>query len=93
MGKCSIQIALVMLLGSVVLTSPSHASTGFVRVEVLKGGLIVGAGAGRGVLTYHGRDCRFRISGLSLGLAAGVSTSRLEGRALYLRRVSDFAGI
>jgi hypothetical protein len=92
MSKCSIQIALVVLLASLVLTAQSHATTGFVHVKIVKGGLIVGGGAGRGVLTYHGRDYRFSISGLSLGLAAGVSTSRLEGRASYLDRVSDFAG-
>ena len=92
MGKCSIQLALAILLASVVLTTPSHAATGIVRVEVMKGGLIVGVGAGRGVLTYHGRDYRFRISGLSVGLAAGASTSRLVGRASYLHQLSDFAG-
>jgi hypothetical protein len=92
MGKCAIKLALVMLLASVVLTRPSHAVTGHVQVEFLKAGLIVGAGFGRGVLTYHGRDYRFRISGLSLGVTAGASTMRLDGRASHLHRLSDFAG-
>jgi hypothetical protein len=92
MGKYAIKLALVMLLASVVLTRPSHAVTGYVHVEFVKAGLIVGAGFGRGVLTYHGRDYRFRISGLSLGLTAGASTTRLYGRASNLHQLSDFAG-
>ena len=93
MGKHSIKIALVMLLASVVMTRPSHATTGHVQVELLKGGLIIGAGFGRGVLSYHGRHYRFRISGLSLGLTAGVSSTRLHGEAFNLHQWSDFAGV
>ncbi|SHN71318.1 hypothetical protein [Bradyrhizobium erythrophlei] len=92
MGKYFIKIAFVMLLASVGLTRPSHATTGHVQVEFLKGGLIVGAGFGRGVLSYHGRDYRFRVSGLSLGLTAGVSSTRLYGKASNLHRLPDFGG-
>ena len=59
---------------------------------VLKAGLIVGAGGGRGVLTYRGRDYPFRVSGLSLGVTAGASVSRLQGRASGINQVNDFAG-
>ena len=52
----------------------------------------MGAGGGSGVLTYRGRDYPFRISGLSLGVTAGASVSRLEGTASGIRQVSDFAG-
>jgi len=89
MSKCWIMLPLVILL---VVTTPSHAGTGFVRVSVAKAGLIVGAGAGRGVLTYGGREYRFRITGLSLGLTAGVSSTRLEGQASNLHQLRDFAG-
>ena len=54
--------------------------------------LMVGAGGGSGVLTYRGRDYPFRVSGLSLGVTAGASVSRLEGWASGIRQVSDFAG-
>ncbi len=53
---------------------------------------MVGAGGGNGVLTYRGRDYPFRVSGLSLGVTAGASVSRLEGWASGIRQVSDFAG-
>jgi hypothetical protein len=92
MGKYYIKLASAMLLTLVILTRPSQATTGHVQVEFLKAGLIVGAGIGRGVLAYHGRDYRFRISGLSVGLTAGVSTTRLDGRASHLHQLRDFAG-
>jgi hypothetical protein len=84
----------VLALFAVVLpaTSSFAQATGYVRVKLLKAGLLVGAGGGNGVLTYRGRDYPFRISGLSLGVAAGASLSRLEGRASGIRQVSDFAG-
>jgi hypothetical protein len=54
--------------------------------------VLPGAGGGSGVLTYRGRDYPFRVSGLSLGVTAGTSISRLEGWASGIRQVSDFAG-
>jgi hypothetical protein len=65
---------------------------GYVRVKLVKAGLMVGAGFGSGVLTYRGRDYPFRVSGLTLGVAAGASVSRLEGWASGISQVSDFAG-
>ena len=82
---------LVVLSGG--LPTPSHAQApGYVRVVFAKAGLIVGAGAGRGVLTYRGRDYPFRVSGLSLGLTAGASAMRLSGRVSGLRELKDFSG-
>ena len=84
--------ALVALLG-ILPATPSHAQvSGYVRVKMLKAGLMVGAGTGSGVLTYRGRNYPFRVSGLSLGVTAGASVSRLEGWASGIRQVSDFAG-
>jgi hypothetical protein len=84
----------VIALFSVLLpaTSSFAQAPGYVRVKFVKAGLMVGAGGGRGVLTYRGRDYPFRVSGLSLGVTAGGSVSRLEGRASGIRQVSDFAG-
>jgi hypothetical protein len=73
--------------------TPSQAQAmGQVSVVFAKAGLIVGAGGGRGVLTYRGRDYPFRVSGLSLGITAGASAMRLTGRVSGLREVKDFAG-
>lgn len=53
---------------------------------------MAGGGGGSGVLTYRGRDYPFRVSGVSLGVTAGASLSRLEGWASGIAQVSDFAG-
>jgi hypothetical protein len=84
----------VIALFAVLLpaTSSLGQAPGYIRVKFVKVGLMAGAGGGRGVLTYRGRDYPFRVSGLSLGIAAGASVSRLEGRASGIRQVSDFAG-
>jgi hypothetical protein len=88
-----IRLAAVTLFAVVFSgTSLLAQAPGYVRLKFVKAGLMVGAGGGRGVLTYRGRDYPFRVSGLSLGITAGASVSRLEGWASGIRQVSDFAG-
>src|SRR5882724_6558201 len=78
----TIRIAVVALFAVVLPTTSSLAQApGYVRVKLVKAGLMVGAGGGSGVLTYRGRDYPFRVSGLSLGVTAGASVSRLKGWA------------
>jgi hypothetical protein len=94
--RSKLQIVSWFLLTLVVcspLSWPSQAQMGSVRVVFTKLGLIGGAGAGHGVLTYRGREYPFRVSGLSLGIAAGASTNRLVGRVSYLQDLRDFPGI
>jgi hypothetical protein len=89
----AIRLAAVTLFAVVFsVTSSLAQAPGYVRLKFVKAGLMVGAGGGRGVLTYRGRDYPFRVSGLSLGITAGASVSRLEGWASGIRQVSDFAG-
>jgi hypothetical protein len=86
-------LAAIAVFAFAVSATPSLAQApGYVRVKLVKAGLMVGAGGGSGVLTYRGRDYLFRVSGLSLGVTAGASISRLEGWASGIRQVSDFAG-
>ena len=87
------RLAVLALFAVVLPATPSLAQApGYVRVKLVKAGLMVGAGGGSGVLTYRGRDDQLRVSGLSLGVTAGASISRLEGWASGIRQVSDFAG-
>jgi hypothetical protein len=89
----SIRLVVITLFAVVLSTASSLAQApGYVRVKFVKAGLMVGAGGGSGVLTYRGRDYPFRVSGLSLGVTAGGSVSRLEGWASGIKQVSDFAG-
>jgi hypothetical protein len=93
MGRHSAGLTLLILLICSGLAAPSHAQApGYVRVVFAKAGLIVGAGGGRGVLTYRGHDYPFRVSGLSLGVTIGASALRFTGRVSGLREVRDFAG-
>jgi len=85
-------LTMVALLAVLPATSSLAQAPGYVRVKLVKAGLMVGAGGGSGVLTYRGRDYPFRVSGLSLGVTAGASINRLEGWASGIRQLSDFAG-
>jgi lipid-binding SYLF domain-containing protein len=82
----------VTLAVAVGMAAPSHAITGAVRVTVAKAGFIVGAGGGKGVLTFRHRNYPFTVQGLSLGLTAGASINKLVGRADNINELSDFAG-
>src|ERR1700756_10525 len=85
-----------MVLGAVLLAgnlpTAARAETGSVRVVFTKGGFIVGAGGGEGVLTFRGHHYRFNVSGMSLGFTIGASTTRLTGHALNLRSPADIQG-
>jgi hypothetical protein len=85
-------IAASALAIAVGAATPSHAITGTVRVTVAKAGFIVGAGGGKGVLTFRHRNYPFTVQGLSVGLTAGASINKLVGRADYINELSDFAG-
>ena len=77
-----IRLAAIALLAVVLSTAETLAQVpGYVRVKFVKAGVMVGAGAGSGVLTYRGRQYPFRVSGLSLGVTAGASANRLQGWA------------
>jgi len=82
------------LMACVAPAAPSHAqASGDVRIVFAKAGLVVGTGAGRGVLTFRGRNYRFRVIGLSVGVTVGASALRLTGTASNLRDVKDFEGV
>lgn len=90
-GVRSLGAALTLLLACGI-ASPSRAATAEVSVVFTKGGFIVGVGSGHGVLDFRGERYPFDVSGLSVGFTIGASTTRLVGRAMNLRRPSDFAG-
>lgn len=86
-------VAAFTLIAFVWPAMPSFAqAAGHVRVKIVKVGLLVGGGAGSGVLTWRGRNYPFRVSGISLGITAGATAGRLDGWASGIREVGDFAG-
>jgi len=84
--------ALVALGAALGIATASHATTGIVRVTVAKAGLVLGAGGGKGVLTFRHRNYPFTVQGLSLGLTAGGSINKLVGSAEHINELSDFSG-
>jgi hypothetical protein len=92
MLKHATGIAGLALLASAMLAGPACAQMGHVEVLIAKAGLVAGAGAGRGILTYRGRSYPFQVTGLTLGLTIGASLSRLYGPVSYLNHLSDFPG-
>ena len=68
MGKYAAGLAILVLFVAGSPTPSQAQAMGQVSVVFAKAGLIVGAGRGRGVLTYRGRDYPFSVSGLSLGI-------------------------
>jgi hypothetical protein len=86
------RVASIVLAASTCVASPSHAISGSVRVTIAKAALVVGAGAGRGVLTFRHRNYHFTVQGLSLGVTAGASINKLVGRADYINELRDFSG-
>lgn len=88
-----VHLAAMALVAVSVPVTPSLAqASGQVRVKIVKAGLLVGGGVGSGVLTYRGRSYPFRITGVSLGITAGATVGRLDGRASGIREIGDFAG-
>jgi hypothetical protein len=92
MRRHRIWIGFFALAAAIGVALPSYATTGTVRVKVAKAGFIVGAGGGKGVLTFRHRNYPFTVQGLSLGLTVGASINKLVGRADYINELSDFAG-
>ncbi|WP_407187765.1 hypothetical protein [Bradyrhizobium centrosematis] len=87
------RLVVIALFALGIAASPAFGqAAGHVRVKIVKAGLLVGGGAGNGVLTYRGRSYPFRIRGLSFGITAGATAGRLEGWASGIRDISDFAG-
>ncbi|MBR0853205.1 hypothetical protein JQ570_02205 [Bradyrhizobium liaoningense] len=84
---------LLLALGFAAPATPSFAqAAGHVRIKIVKAGLLVGGGAGSGVLTYRGKSYPFKVTGTSFGITVGATIGRLDGWASGIREVSDFAG-
>jgi hypothetical protein len=84
--------ALLGMLGVMVPGTPSQAETGTVAVVFNKGGFIVGVGGGEGVLVFRANRYPFTVSGMSVGLTIGASSTKLVGHALNLRGPESIEG-
>ena len=90
-----IRAALIALTAALALTAPSgaRADSGSISFSVLKGGWVIGASAGSGVLIFHGRQYPISIGGLSAGFVFGASETRFRGTVRNIRSPYDVAGV
>jgi hypothetical protein len=86
----AVLFALVAFLG---LSSAARADSGTVTLTIYKGGWIIGASGGGGVLNFHGRRYALSAGGLDYGLVFGGSKTVLRGRVSHINRPSDVAGV
>lgn len=63
-----------------------------IRMEITKGGFIVGAAGGSGALICGGERYPLSVGGMSVGLVIGMAKVSLVGEVRNLFEVSDIAG-
>jgi len=85
-------VALAVIVG-VSVSSAAFADVGSVRIRVIKGGWVIGASGGSGVLTFRGRNYPLSVGGVSWGIVFGASQTNLVGRVRNINRPSDVAGV
>ncbi len=86
-------IALAAIAGVSTAASPALADSGSMSISILKGGFFIGASAGSGTLTFHGRHYALDIGGISGGLVFGGAKANLWGTVSHIRRPSDVTGV
>ncbi len=86
-------IALIAIAGASLAASSALADSGSISITIVKGGFFIGASAGSGTLTFHGRHYPLDIGGISGGLVLGAAKAELYGRVSHISRPSDVAGV
>jgi hypothetical protein len=74
-------------------SSAADAMTCRVRLNVVKGGFIVGVAGGSGTMTCGRKSYPLSIGGIKAGLLIGASQASFVGRAENVRRPSDIEGV
>jgi hypothetical protein len=90
--KCVLSFVLIaaMLFASAALASGEKPS-GTVSIELKSVAVGIGGEWGHGVLTFQGKEYKFKMNGFSV-IDVGVSTISATGHVYHLKNVSDFAG-
>jgi len=90
--KCVLLFVLIaaMLFASTAMAS-SEKPTGTVSVELKSVAIGIGGEWGHGVLTFQGKEYKFKMSGFSV-VDVGISSISATGHVYHLKNVSDFAG-
>ncbi|MFC1515868.1 EipA family protein [Thermodesulfobacteriota bacterium] len=86
----SLVLVAVMICAPTVLAS-SHEPSATVSIESTSVAIGIGVQWGDGVLTFKGKEYKFKIDGLSV-IDLGVSKISASGDVYHLKDVADFAG-
>jgi hypothetical protein len=86
-------VALAAVAGAGLFASAALADSGSMSISIIKGGFFIGASAGSGTLTFHGRRYALDIGGISGGLVIGAAKANLSGTVSHINRASDVAGV
>lgn len=90
-AKFASALAVAAVAFAATPASAQSASTGTVRLNIVKAGFIIGMGGGNGTLTFRGKTYRLSVGGIGIG-SIGLASVRLSGTASNLRTASDIAG-
>jgi len=85
----------VSVLIATTLTSalPSQAQMDCqIRLEITKGGFVIGAAGGSGVLICNGKRYPVSAGGMSVGLVIGMAKVSLVGEVRNLNQIADIEG-
>jgi hypothetical protein len=90
-----LRAALVALcaVAGIAATPSALADGGSVHLRIVKAGFVIGGSAGSGTLSFHGRDYRLGLGGLSYGFTFGGSIINFRGTVSNISRPSDVAGV
>jgi len=86
-------IALTVAFAGVGLPSATHADSGNISFQVLKGGWFIGASGGSGTLFFRGRRYPISIGGLSAGFVFGASETFFHGTVSNIFSPYDVSGV
>jgi hypothetical protein len=86
-------VALIAVAGASLVATSASADSGSMSISIVKGGFFIGASAGSGTLTFHGRRYALDIGGISGGLVIGAAKANLHGTVSHISRPSDVAGV
>jgi len=86
-------IALIIAFAGVSFSSAARADGGTISFRVIKGGWVIGASGGSGVLVFHGHRYPISIGGLSAGFVFGASETHFRGTVSNILSPYDVAGV
>jgi len=85
--------ATVLVAGSAFAANPDWMKyDGSITIDETEFAAVLGGSTGGGVLTFGGKDYKFKLEGLTAGINVGVSKVKGNGFVYGLKNIADFAG-